>query len=345
MSSGALGDLVGGAVDVPKEHIRLLTKIARMYHELGLRQPQIAAQLHVSQARVSRLLKQAVALGIVRTVVVAPRNVHSELEEEVERRYGLTEVVVADTEGLSDEAAVQQALGSAAAVYLETTLTGGDRIGVSSWSSTLLATIDAMRPRPNRVADQVVQVLGGVGDSSAQSRASRLLSRFAQITRADAVFLMAPGLLANGAMRRVMITEPNIASVLQTYGELTMVLVGVGSLEPSPLLRESGNSIDERDQERLRELGAVGDVCIRFFDAEGRHLASDLDERVLGIDAATLSSIPRRVGVAGGERKWGAIRAALLGGWLNVLVTDLHTAQWLVSADDDRSDADARGEP
>jgi DNA-binding transcriptional regulator LsrR (DeoR family) len=334
MSSDALGELMAGAPDVPKEHIRLLTKVARMYHELGMRQPQIATQLHVSQARVSRLLRQAVALGIVRTVVVAPRTVHSELEEQIERRYGLSEVVVADTEGLSDEAAVQQALGSAAATYLETTLTGGDRIGVSSWSSTLLATVDAMRPRPTRVADQVVQVLGGVGDSAAQSRASRLLSRFAQITRAEALFLMAPGLLGNAEMRRVMITEPNIASVLQTYGELTMALVGVGSLEPSPLLRESGNAIDERDQERLRELGAVGDICMRFFDAEGRHLASDLDERVLGIDAATLVSIPRRVGVAGGERKWGAIRAALSGGWLNVLITDLHTAQRLASGRD-----------
>jgi DNA-binding transcriptional regulator LsrR (DeoR family) len=333
MSTGALGDLVGGAADVPKEHIRLLTKVARMYHERGMRQPQIAAQLHVSQARVSRLLKQAVALGIVHTVVIAPRNVHSALEEEVERRYGLNEVVVADTEGLSDEASVQQALGSAAAVYLETTLTGGDRIGVSSWSSTLLATVDAMRPRPTRVAEQVVQVLGGIGDSAAQGRASRLLSRFAQITRADALFLMAPGLLADSAMRRVIVTEPNIASVLQTYGELTMALVGVGSLEPSPLLRESGNAIDERDQERLRELGAVGDICMRFFDAEGRHLASDLDERVLGIDAATLVSVPRRVGVAGGERKWGAIRAALVGGWLNVLVTDLHTAEWLADGE------------
>lgn len=333
MGSGALGDLDGGMADVPKEHIRLLTKVARMYHELGIRQPQIAAQLHVSQARVSRLLKQAVAVGIVRTVVVAPRNVHTELEAEVEHRYGLTEVVIADTEGLSDEAAVQQALGSTAAVYLEATLTGGDRIGVSSWSSALLATVDSMRPRPTRVADQVVQVLGGVGDSAAQSRASRLLTRFAQITRADPVFLMAPGLLADGEMRRVIVTEPNIASVLQTYGELTMALVGLGSLEPSPLLRESGNAIDERDQERLRELGAVGDICMRFFDAEGRHLASDLDDRVLGVDAATLLSIPRRVGVAGGERKWGAIRAALSGGWLNVLITDLHTAQWLASVE------------
>jgi DNA-binding MarR family transcriptional regulator len=41
------------------DQLRLLAKIARMYHERGIRQPQIAADLHISQSRVSRLLQQA----------------------------------------------------------------------------------------------------------------------------------------------------------------------------------------------------------------------------------------------------------------------------------------------
>jgi DNA-binding transcriptional regulator LsrR (DeoR family) len=142
---------------------------------------------------------------------------------------------------------------------------------------------------------------------------------------------MAPGLLASADMRRGITAEPNIASVIQAYDELTTALVGVGSLEPSPLLRESGNAVSPAEQDELRSRGAVGDICMRFFDAEGQPIASDLDGRVLGISAAALNAIPRRVGVAGGQRKWGAIRAALVGGWLNVLVTDLHTAKWLAA--------------
>ena len=108
-----------------------------------------------------------------------------------------------------------------------------------------------------------------------------------------------------------------------------MVLAGVGSLEPSQLLQQSGNAIAETDQESLRSLGAVGDVCLRFFNEEGAAVKSPLDRRVLGIDAETLRSRPRVVGVAGGGRKFTAIRAALLGGWINVLITDLETAQRL----------------
>ncbi|GAB2621518.1 DNA-binding transcriptional regulator [Paractinoplanes abujensis] len=319
------------AVDeVATDQIRLLTKVARMYHERGMRQPQIAQQLHISQPRVSRLLKRAVELGIVRTTVLAPRGVYAELEEQIEQAYGLTEVIVADTDDHADESHVMRALGSAAAVYLETTLMGGERIGVSSWSSTILATVEAMHPRPTPVADQVVQMLGGVGNVTAQTQATRITGRLAALTGAQAVYLPAPGLLASGDMRQMFITDPSIEPVLRACDDLTMALVGVGSIEPSPLLRESGNAFAESELPGLRSAGAVGDVCMRFFDSAGAHIESAFDERVLGIAPATLMRVPRRVAVAGGLRKSNAIRAAVRGGWVNVLITDLQVARSLL---------------
>ena len=77
--------------------------------------------------------------------------------------------------------------------------------------------------------------------------------------------------------------------------------------------------------------GAVGDVCLNFFDADGAHVVSDLGDRTLGIDEATLKAIPRRIGVAGGRRKHAAIRAALVGGWCDVLITDSATAEVLLA--------------
>jgi DNA-binding transcriptional regulator LsrR (DeoR family) len=317
--------------DLGADQIRLVTKVARMYHERGMRQPEIAAQLHISQPRVSRLLKKALAIGIVRTIVVSPRGSYAELEEEIESRYGLQEVVIADTGGETEERIILPALGAAAAVYLDATLTGGDRVGISSWSSTLLATVEAMRPRPTRTADQVVQVLGGMGVVTAQAMATRLTGRLAQLTGADAVYLPAPGLVASAATREVMVSDPMIASVHEAWERLTLLLAGIGSLEPSSLLRESGNAIAEAEAGQLRAAGAVGDVCLRFFDASGAHVVPELDDRVIGIGVDTLRAIPRRVAVAGSARKYGAIRAALLGGWVNVLITDLAVAQRLAA--------------
>ena len=43
---------------VADSQIRLMTKVAHMYHEQGIRQAEIAKTLHISQARVSRLLNR-----------------------------------------------------------------------------------------------------------------------------------------------------------------------------------------------------------------------------------------------------------------------------------------------
>lgn len=311
----------------PDEQVRLVAKIARMYHERGMRQADIASELHISQPRVSRLLKRAVELGIVRTTVSVPPGVHTDLEEALEERYGLAEAVVV---GVGDDELAERSLGAAAAVYLETTLIGGDTIGVSSWSATLLAAVEAMRPATARVADHVVQLVGGVGDPRVQVEASRLLSTFATATGAEPIFLPAPGLLGSASARASLMADESVGQVTTLWKSLTTAIVGIGALEPSPLLESSGNGIQREDQEELRSLGGVGDVCLRFFDADGEHVASALDERIIGISPADLRAVPRRIGVAGGLRKAAAIRGALTGGWVNVLLTDVAAARALV---------------
>ena len=97
------------------------------------------------------------------------------------------------------------------------------------------------------------------------------------------------------------------------------------------MLRQSGNAVEPVDESSLLSLGAVGDVCHRFFDADGNLVRGQLDDRVVGISPADYRGIPRRVGLAGGARKHAAIRAALRGGWVNVLLTDVETARTLLS--------------
>ena len=140
---------------IEHENARLMTKVARLYHEQGLSQPNISSKLHISQSRVSRLLTKATEVGIVRTTVVNTAGVYAELEDELENKFSMSEVVIVDTADTEEQ--ILKSLGSAAAHYLESTLTGGDRIGISSWSSSLLSTVEAMRPKVSKVADEVVQ--------------------------------------------------------------------------------------------------------------------------------------------------------------------------------------------
>lgn len=294
-----------------------------------MRQADIAQALHISQPRVSRLLKRAVEVGIVRTTVSVPAGVYADLEEQLEQRYGLSQVVLADAGSEGED--VTAAVGAAAADYLAATLIGGDTVGISSWSASLITTVAAMRPFRARVVDTVVQLVGGVGDPRVQMQATRLIGQFASSTGAEPLLLPTPGVLGTAAARKSLMSDPAVASVTACWNDLTLALVGIGAVEPSALAQQSGNAFPEADRAVLEQAGAVGDVCFRFFDAVGAMVDSDFNDRVIGIAPDTLRAVPRRVAVAGGVRKVAAIRGALLGGWVNVLVTDLETAQRLLA--------------
>jgi DNA-binding transcriptional regulator LsrR (DeoR family) len=74
---------------------------------------------------------------------------------------------------------------------------------------------------------------------------------------------------------------------------------------------------------------AVGDILSQFYDKNGNIVECDLHERLVTTKLNVLKTYSNVIGVAVGESKVDAIHAALLGGYLDVLVTDEDTAQLL----------------
>jgi DNA-binding transcriptional regulator LsrR (DeoR family) len=83
----------------------------------------------------------------------------------------------------SDERDIAQSLGAAAATYLESTLLGHEVVGISSWSSNLLAAATSMQQATGPVVTNVIQLVGGVGDPQVQFQANRLLTTTFAFTR------------------------------------------------------------------------------------------------------------------------------------------------------------------
>lgn len=323
-------DAADRAAVFTNDRLPLITKVAKLYHESRLRQPEIAERLNLSQSRVSRLLKQAADTGIVRTVVVSPDGLYSDIEHALAEKYGLIDAVVAESL-VEDEPSLLGALGSVAASYLEYTLAEHERLGISSWSATLLATVNSMKPPATmRLASEVVQVIGGVGRPEVQVQATHLTDQLARVTGGAPKFFPAPGIVGSPQAHDVLMDDRYLGSMTAEWANLTTLLAGVGTLQPSPLLASSGNAVDAAEGAVLQSAGAVGDVCLRFFDSRGVAVATELDDRILGISRETLRAVPRRIGVAGGARKFAAIRGAVLGGWINILITDRTTAMRLL---------------
>lgn len=126
-------------------------------------------------------------------------------------------------------------------------------------------------------------------------------------------------------------SDQYVREAMEALGDLTLALVGIGALEPSTLLQSSGNIFSEKELKALGRKGAVGDICLRFFDADGLPVVSALDDRVIGMDLEQLRKPRRAVGLAGGPRKYAAIQGALRGRFVNVLITDRFTAERLAA--------------
>jgi DNA-binding transcriptional regulator LsrR (DeoR family) len=214
--------------------------------------------------------------------------------------------------------------------YIETTLNQGEVVGISSWARPLLAMVRVMNPLSRPVDATVVQILGGIGNPATELHATNLTRRLAGHLRTETVFLPAPGVVASSEMRSIYLQDPFVKEAVGWFDRVSLALVGIGAVEPSRMLAGSGNIFSASELDLLRRQGAVGDICLHFFDAQGNPLLTSLDERVIGMDLLQLRQVKRSVGVAGGERKVAAILGALRNRWINVLITDHFTAERLI---------------
>jgi DNA-binding transcriptional regulator LsrR (DeoR family) len=312
--------------------LRLIARVAQMYHVEGRRQAEIASHLRLSQASVSRMLKRAEEEGIVRTTVASPPGTYGELETGLRERYALPEAIVVECAEDRD-GAIMSRIGEAAAHFLETTMQRDEVIGVSSWSETILKMVDNIHPMKTGAAKYVVQTLGGMGNPAVQTHATHLTTRLAKLTGAEPRLLTSQGVAQSREAKLVMLGDPYVRETMDLFSRISLAFIGIGAIEPSRMLATSGNVFSERELKELADAGAVGDMSLRFFDGEGRPVKTPLDERVIGIDLNELRAVDRVVGCAGGRGKTAAIAGALRTGVLSVLITDKFTAARLLGRD------------
>jgi DNA-binding transcriptional regulator LsrR (DeoR family) len=306
--------------------LRLMSKASSLYYLQGLNQREIADRLHLSRPKVSRLIQQARDRDIVQISVKSPEDNFVDLEAEFEKRFDLAEVVITSSElseGNSDPAFLKQQIGSAAANYLQRTVQDGDVLGVT-WGTTLQAMMKALRPLETENV-HVVQTLGGVGPPEAEAHAADLSRSLAQLLDGRLTALPTPGIVDNPEVRDVLLSDRHAQTAMELFPKLTTAFVGIGALSTNPIFEEDP-AVSEDTYQELRKSKAVGDIALRFFDAEGQPVPSSLDERLIGITLDQLHDTDCVVGVAGGPEKIDAIHGALCGNLIDVLITDHTTA-------------------
>lgn len=311
------------------EQLRQMTRAARLHHIKGERQTEIAEKMGISQAGVSRLLRMAEEQGIIRSVVVPPEGLYPDLEEGLVSSFGLDAAYVVDVDPAED--GIAQILGAAAARCLSSVFEGGPVLGFTSWSTTLREMARLIEPRVRSQIRHVVETLGDLGSPMLQHEADVATLQMAQAFQAEAVFLRAPGVMRSVALRDATLADVHIQKALRLLDEVDIVFVGLGPADFHGPLAESDNFFTAEQLAEVRAAGAVGQLHQRFIDRQGRPVRTPLDDLVIGISLEQLRDAGRRIVVAGGAAKHEALAAALAGEWIDVLVTDIDSANILLA--------------
>lgn len=304
----------------------LLYKIAKAYYEDGLTQDQIGKRFGLSRIKVSRLLQQARQSRVVQITITPPADSLGDLERDLERAYGLDEVIVVSTMSALQSEVVPR-LGAAAAAYLTRCLGDQHVLGLS-WGTTLLAMIEALTPQ-NLSDLRVVQMLGGLGRPESETYGADLTMRMAQTLGARMRLVPAPGIVSTRLVRDALLEDASIADTLALAAAADLAVVGIGSPMPGSVVMQAG-ILSEGELAELRAMGAVGDIALRFFDENGQSIDHPINDRIIGLDLNQVKRIPRVIGIAGGDGKYSVVRGAVRGHLIDVLITDESTATYLL---------------
>jgi len=314
-----------------RDQQRLIAKVAWLYHKANMNQGDIAKVCNLSQAGVSRLLLQAEKEGIVRTEVFMPQGLYAELEGQLEGAYKLKSSYVFDIGNSTDESVLSRDLGQLFAGQVSITGLPGEVIGFTSWSRSLRSTAKYLQNVKKSNTRYVVEMLGDVGDPALQHEAALATQKFAEALEATPMFLRIPGVVESKKIRDVLIANDYyIQEALNLFDKVDAALVGLGTCEIDAPLKGGDNFFTAEQFDSAKKAGAVAQINLRFINDEGVPIKTPLNDLVIGISLDQLKTVDTRIGIAGGKSKYQAIRAALKGGWVNSIATDLNTAKWLI---------------
>jgi len=293
-----------------------LVRVSRLYYELGETQEAIAALIGVTRPHVSRLLKEARARGVVEIRIVDRGAVESPVADALRARYGLRAVHLAPTlDGPPD--LTRRRVGRLAGEVLRSALHDGMVVGIGD-GAAVSAVADELEHGTSQVDATFVPLCGGFWRAGAGVEPFR---RIAETLGATIHALHAPGLLDDATVRDALCAHAGVRSVIEFWARLDAALFGIGG----PTWSEA--AVGAETLADIRSGQAVGEVLISPFSIDGRLVAESLRARTIAFDVRALASVSLSIGVAEGSGKVAPILGALRGGFMNVLVTDVRTAE------------------
>ena len=327
------------------ERLRLVLKVAHLFYEQELTKTDIAQQIGASTTQVARLLAEAREQGFVR-VEFSPPKLY-ELGERLRSKYEcLKEAVVVSS---ADDLVFQRRMiGVAAAQYFEMNVTADATVALGG-GDTMYEMVMALpqEERDIRLVPTAIIDSGPVLNHIDPTVLVTIL--WVRSGRHPGRAHFATGLPFHKSLPREKVREEYeefsrrraVKEVLAEMKRADFVFASLGCLRADSLYEKLAPRPHRSLLENLRlspgdlmKEGAVGDINYSFFNQEGQTAPDWNIFPSLGVQQVKgMVQAEKTVVVAAGRYKLPALRGALKGELMNVLITDEVAAKELLDSD------------
>ena len=305
---------LGGREKMDAAKMNQAIRIAKLYYELHYNQLEIAAREGISKSSVSRILKNAMDMGIIEVRIKDSVLANGNLENELIARFPIKRaIIVPDLVGNSQ--ILMQDVCAALAEDLPRYIKNDSVIGVT-WGHAL-AVLAQQLPKIKRSGVSVIQLTGGFSRAIFESGALDVLKRFVDSVGGTGYQIPAPAMVAESSIVEALKKDPQIHEILEMAEVCQTAIYSVGNLERPSIVYEMG-LIDENDYKDFSR------------KQNGELFDKKIDARVVGASLETIKKIPNKLVVAVGKEKEKIITAALQGGLVDSLYIDEPTAELIV---------------
>lgn len=301
---------------------------ARLYYVNGMGQDEVAKFVKVSQAKVSRLLALARERGIVRITVADYEPRERELETRLRVQLGLGAAIVIKAADNLPPSDLRKSLGLFASEAFAGLIEPKSIIAISG-GRTVHALVQNVPASPSTVPT-VVQSMGSVDSNINAFDAQEIGRTLSQRLGGSFVAMNTPAHVHDKKLRDALLGLDQVRSVNSLFDKANFAVVGIGTLDNSVFVDRG--VFKDAEIEALKETGAVGEVCGRFFDASGKECDTSWRDRVMSIELEQLAKIPLVIGVVVGTDRSASIKAAIAGGFIKGLVIDEPGARALLGS-------------
>ncbi|EJE99135.1 sugar-binding transcriptional regulator [Liquorilactobacillus mali] len=304
------------------KQIERLVQVSEMYYTQKYSQNQISEKLHIHRTEISRLLKKARQIGIVKITVAPPTSrINDDLANFMCKNFNLGQAIIVPTEENSDYQDDLESLSVYTNNLLNEFIKDNCVIGLS-WGETIKKVIANFFLSKKVKNVSIVPLIGSpMGKLEISCQANHLVHQMCDKIPNSKLFSLDTPVFLNSEkfMHEILSTETNRNSV-RLWEKVNIALVGIGSAKMVDNYNWRTFYKKEDGDEGIYKDSMVGDVLSQSFSIDGDEYR-EVYPNLVGASLSQLRKMNTVIGVAVGESKAEAIFGGLRANLFDILVT------------------------